>query len=294
MLRSSRKHGLRSLSILPETSQVKIDISKSATFVYFRFMQKSENIASLRQLDILKHGRTSGQLRVGDLASRFAVSEQTIRTDLRQLAARGAVERVHGGAILPSSVRHIGYDDRQALNSDAKARIAMRTARLIPQDSSLFLNIGTTTEAVARALRHHANLMVVTNNMNVANIMAQNETAEVIVAGGRLRRSDGALVGDEASATIARFKVDFAIIGASALDQSGDLLDFDAAEVRVTQTILQQSRAAILVADYTKFSRRAPVRIASLSEIGAFITDKGPSETIRSFCADVGTQILVA
>ncbi|MEL6701926.1 MAG: DeoR/GlpR family DNA-binding transcription regulator, partial [Pseudomonadota bacterium] len=190
------------------------------------------------------------------------------------------------------STRHIGYGDRQALNRDAKSRIADRAARLIPDDSALILNIGTTTEAVARALRDHRNLMVVTNNMNVANILTENPSTEVIVAGGRLRRSDGALVGDEAAATFERFKVDFAVIGASALDTSGDLLDFDAAEVRVAQTILRQSRARLLVADHTKFARRAPMRIANLADLDIFITDAAPPESVQTLCETAGTRIL--
>lgn len=118
---------------------------------------------------------------------------QTIRRDLRDLCAAGLLERVHGGAILPSGVRNIGYDDRRALSRDAKLRIAVRAAKLIPDNASLFLTIGTTVEAVAHALHGHKNLMVVTNNLNVANILARNPSCEVMVAGGSLRRTDGDL-----------------------------------------------------------------------------------------------------
>ncbi|WP_147124737.1 DeoR/GlpR family DNA-binding transcription regulator [Shimia ponticola] len=258
-------------------------------------MNKNESLSEpLRHARILSAARSAGQVNATRLAHEIGVTPQTIRTDLRKLVDAGLLERVHGGAILPSGVRHIGYADRQALNRDRKARIGARVSRLIPNDSSLFLNIGTTTEAVAKELLSHSNMMVVTNNLNVANILAQNESCEVIVAGGQLRRSDGGLVGDAAAATIERYKVDFAVIGTSALDQAGDLLDFDAAEVRVAQTILRQARSSILAADHTKFTRQAPVRIANLAELDVFVTDQAPSERVQTVCKDAGTRILIS
>ena len=130
------------------------------------------------------------------LAERFGVTLQTIRRDLSELADAGKLDRVHGGAVLRAGVANIGYAERRLMNADAKAAIGRACAATIPDNSSLFLNIGTTTEAVARALLHHRNLTVVTNNMNVANILAESEGCDVIVAGGVLRRSDGGLVGD--------------------------------------------------------------------------------------------------
>ncbi len=165
---------------------------------------------------------------------------------------------------------------------------------MIPDNASLFLNIGTTTEAVARALRTHRNLMVVTNNLNVANILADVETCEVIVAGGRLRRADGALVGDLAALAIARFQVDFAIIGASAIDTNGNLLDFDPEEVRVSQQIIAAARSTILVADASKLRRKAPVRIGSFADVDAFVTDRITSERLAQSCQDTNTRIVLA
>lgn len=236
---------------------------------------------STRHSRILEQARRTGKVRATPLARQLGVTEQTLRRDLRSLCAAGLLERVHGGAVLPSGVRNIGYDDRRSLGRDAKARIAAATARLVPQGASVFLNIGTTTEAVARALIHHRDLMVVTNNLNVANILADHRGCDVVVAGGRLRRADGGLVGDLAALAIARFKVDIAIIGASAIDASGDLLDFDPEEVRVSQQILSSARSSIVVADAGKFTRSAPVRIANLSEVGRLVTTGAPPAGLR-------------
>ncbi|CAN0590694.1 unnamed protein product, partial [Ectocarpus sp. 12 AP-2014] len=166
------------------------------------------------------------------------VTLQTIRRDLTNLADLGRLERVHGGAVLPSGTTNIGYEERRALNARAKQAIARACAERIPNGVSLFLNIGTSTEAVAQELLHHENLMVVTNNMNVANILVANTSCEILVTGGQLRRTDGGLVGKLAAETIRQFKFDLAVIGCSALDGDGDLLDFDIQEVSVSQAIL--------------------------------------------------------
>jgi DeoR family glycerol-3-phosphate regulon repressor len=246
---------------------------------------------NFREPDILEIARKEGKVTVEDLALRFGVTVQTIRRDLSDLADVGKLERVHGGAVLPSSVINIGYEDRRGLHDEAKDAIARRCAQTIPEGASLFLNIGTSTEALARALLHHQNILVVTNNMNVANILAANAYCQIIVSGGTLRRSDGGLVGSIAISTIEQFKVDFAVVGCSALDEDGDLLDFDVQEVSVSQAIVRQARKTYLVADHSKFQRNAPIRIASLKDIAGIFTDKPLSEALTLKCKNWGTTI---
>ncbi len=247
---------------------------------------------TLRQSDILDLARAEGRVTVDDLAQRFGVTLQTIRRDLTELADAGRLERVHGGAMLKAGVANIGYAERRSLNAGAKAAIGRACAAAIPDNSSLFLNIGTTTEAVARELLSHRNLTAVTNNMNVANILAESDSCDVIVAGGVLRRSDGGLVGDLTKEAIEAFKVDFAIIGTSALDMDGDLLDFDPQEVRVSRAILRQARRAFLVADHSKLLRAAPVRIASLCDIDRLFTDRPLPPPLAGRCRDWGTEVI--
>ncbi|MGR3507503.1 MAG: DeoR/GlpR family DNA-binding transcription regulator [Paracoccaceae bacterium] len=246
---------------------------------------------TFRHPDILEIARTEGKVTVDGLAERFGVTVQTIRRDLTELAEAGKLERVHGGAILPSGVTNIGYDERRRLNAAAKAAIARVCAQDIPEGASVFLNIGTTTEAVARELLHHRNLMVVTNNMNVANILVANPEAEIILAGGILRRTDGGLVGPLTAGVIEQFKVDIAVIGCSAMDIDGDLLDFDAQEVSVSQSIIRQARRTCLVADHSKMHRAAPARIGSLRQIDQVYTDQEFPPALTRHCADWDTRI---
>ncbi len=249
---------------------------------------------TFRHTEIIDIARRDGNVTVEGLAAHFGVTLQTIRRDLSDLAEAGRLERVHGGAVLPSGTSNIGYEERRALNTDAKAAIAAACAAQIPDNISLFLNIGTSTEAVARSLDQHENLLVVTNNMNVANILAANEGCQVVVTGGRLRRSDGGLVGNLAAETIRQFKFDLAVIGCSALDEDGDLLDFDIEEVGVSQTILAQARRTFLVADKSKFTRHAPARIATLAEIDTFFTDAALSPGLAARCRDWETEVTLS
>ena len=248
---------------------------------------------SFRQTEILEIARLEGRVVVEPLAERFAVTMQTIRRDLTELSDAGLLDRVHGGAVARTGVTNIGYDERRRMNEAAKTAIGQLCAQAIPDNSSMILNLGTTTEAVARELLQHRNITVVTNNMNVANILVANPSCEIMVAGGSLRRSDGGLVGDLTIEFIKQFKVDYAIIGTSALDPDGDLLDFDLAEVRVSKAIIQQSRQAFLVTDATKLTRSAPVRLASLAELDAMFTDRPLSGDLAQKCRDWDTAVHV-
>ena len=248
---------------------------------------------NFRHADILTIAQKEGKVSVEGLAEHFGVTLQTIRRDLSELAAEKKLERVHGGAVLPSGTTNIEYDERRRLNADAKTSIARACARCIENGSSVFLNIGTTTEAVAQQLSHHENLMVVTNNMNVAGIMGQNAGARTIVTGGALRRSDGGLIGHVAVETIRQFKFDISVIGCSALDASGDILDFDVEEVSVSRAIIAQSRRCFLVADHSKLGRSAPVRIASLKSLTGVFTDAPLPAELAQRCEDWGTQVIL-
>ena len=229
---------------------------------------------NIRHSEILERARREGKVTVDGLAAAFDVTLQTIRRDLSDLAAQGRLDRVHGGAILPSGLTNIGYEDRRRLNEDAKARIGLACAAEIVNGSSLFIGIGTTCEAVARALVHHEGLLVMTNNLNAVPILSANPTCRILVTGGNLRAADAGLVGPQTAASVRQFKFDLAVIGCSALDLRGDLFDYDLEEVIVSQTVIESSAATALVADRSKFSRKAPARIASLGDVSVFLTDQ--------------------
>jgi len=240
---------------------------------------------SFRHQEIMAVARTDGRVTVEQLARAFDVTPQTIRRDLGDLCDTGLLSRVHGGAILRTGKANLGYDARRTIAETEKDAMGRLCAEAVPNNCSLFINIGTTTEAVARALLNHRDLMAITNNLNVANILAANEGCEVIIAGGVLRRLDGGLVGEATVDFIRQFKVDYAVIGTSAIDEDGALMDYDYREVRVAQAIIANARRTLLVADSSKFKRTAPVRIANLADVDGFFTDRMPSPEIVELCA---------
>lgn len=247
-----------------------------------------------RLTDILELARQRGRVDVEWLSGHFDVTPQTIRKDLNDLCDRQLLHRVHGGAVYQSGVTNFAYDARRMLAADSKQMIGQAAAHLIPDNSSVILNIGTTTEQVALALRRHQGLMVITNNINVANILRDAPSAEVVIAGGVVRHSDGGIMGEATVDFVKQFKVDFAVIGASAIDRDGTILDYDFREVKVSQAIIAHARKTILVADNLKFERSAPVRIADLSMIDVFVTDMEPAREIVDICRNNSVELIIA
>lgn len=249
---------------------------------------------SARQQQILALARQSGSVGVDDLATQFDVTPQTIRKDLNELCDARHLTRTHGGAMLSSGVENVAYESRRGLAAAEKQLIGRRAASLIPDNSSLFINIGTTTEEVARALLHREGLLVITNNIHVASILAAAPRIDVIVVGGVVRKADGGIVGETAIDAINQFKVDYAVMGVSAIDEDGALLDFDYREVRAAQAIISNSRKVILVADNLKFARSAPVRIGHMRDVDVFVTDMAPPPAVTDVCLERGVRIEVA
>ncbi|WP_438996947.1 DeoR/GlpR family DNA-binding transcription regulator [Candidatus Puniceispirillum sp.] len=237
---------------------------------------------NIRQNEIIGLLRDNNKVDVDELAARFDVTAQTVRRDLGDLCDRGLAMRTHGGARRVVSTSSRGYEERRLSYAVEKAAIGKQAAQLIPNNCSVFLNIGTTTEQVAKALTAHNDLTVISNNINVIQIFLNAQLRELVLVGGAVRKSDGAIVGDQAVEFIGRYKADFAIIGASSLDSDGSVLDFDDREVAVARAIIRNARIKVLVTDISKFENDAPVRICDVSELDYVITDARPPD---AFCA---------
>jgi len=244
-----------------------------------------------RQQEILSLVQQQGFVSIETLAQNFSVTSQTIRRDINSLCDQQLLTRYHGGAGLSSSVENVEYATRQVMNLEAKQQIAKMTADHIPDRASVFINIGTTTEEIAKALLNHTELRIITNNLNVAAILRSNPSFEIIIAGGVVRQRDGGITGEATIDFIRQFKVDFGIIGISSIDTDGTLLDFDYHEVRVAQAIIENSRQIFLAADYSKFERCAMVRLGSISQIDALFTDRQPPEHIVDILAEKGIAL---
>lgn len=256
-------------------------------------MNYSRKAISNRHENIISLVNKNGFATVEEMAKLYNVTPQTIRRDINFLDNEGYVSRYHGGAGSSSSAENVAYWHRKELLLEEKKKIAMGVASIIPDKSSLFINIGTTTEYVANALLDHKKLRIITNNLNVAAIMSKKEGFEVIVAGGIVRGKDGGITGESAVKFIKQFKMDIGIIGISGIDLDGTLLDFDFREVHVARTIIENSRKVFLVADHSKFGRNAMVKLGSIREIDTLITDEKPPKQLMEVILKYDINLMV-
>jgi len=219
------------------------------------------------------------------------VTLQTVRRDVKLLAEAGLLARFHGGVRLPSStIENIAYRQRQQINQEAKQRIARAVAKAVPSGCSLIINIGTTTEAIARELLRHRGLRVITNNLNVAAILSDNPDCEVIVAGGIVRSRDRGIVGELTVDFIKQFKVDIGLIGISGIEADGTLRDYDYREVKVARAIIEHSREVWVCADHSKFNRPAMVEVARIDQIDTLFTDAVPPAPFPHLLTQAGVN----
>ena len=246
-----------------------------------------------RQAKIQHLVQAKGFVTIEYLAREFGVTPQTIRRDINTLSDAGMINRYHGGAGADSSIENVAYNERKVLCHDEKQSIAQMVASQIPEHASLFINIGTTTEAIAQALCNHKRLRIITNNLNVAGILSANSNFEVIVAGGLVRHRDCGIIGEATIDFIGQFKVDYGIIGISGIDVDGTLLDFDYREVRAARAIIENSRKVFLAADHTKFGRNAMVRLGSIEEVDALFTDKQPPSPLPEIMHSADVSLFV-
>ncbi|PJG86079.1 DeoR/GlpR family transcriptional regulator [Conservatibacter flavescens] len=247
---------------------------------------------SIRHQKIVELVKLNGYASTEELVALLNVSPQTIRRDLNELAENGLIRRHHGGAASPSTSENSDYADRKEFFSLEKNLIAQNVASMIPDGASLFVDIGTTPEAVANALLHHKKLRIVTNNLNAAYILRQNESFDITVAGGALRQ-DGGVMGEATVAFLSQFRLDFGILGISSIDIDGSLLDYDYHEVQVKRTILDNSRTKLLVSDHSKFSRHAIVRLGSVADVDYFFTDALPPPPVMDVIARNNVELRI-
>lgn len=247
---------------------------------------------SRRQQRIIdKLHETNGVLSSAEITSLFDVSVQTIRKDLNELSELGLVRRVHGGISLPGNHHNLSFSNRTVMNLAAKQTIARKVVELLPENSSLFLGIGTTPQQVAQALLDHPGLTVVTNNINASLTLGNNPNIQTYLAGGVVRASDQDTMGPETTAFLNKFTIQYGVFGIGGLNQKGQLLDFSPEESSVSRTIMENSETCILVADHTKIDRYAPVITGTLGDIDMLVMDCIP-ESINQSCVGFETETI--
>lgn len=235
--------------------------------------------------------RQHGFISIETMAEHFDVSTQTIRRDVDRLCQDSKLTRYHGGAGLPHGMNSLAYTNRKSRNLEQKRTIAMMVAEQISNGSSLFIDIGTTMEAVAEALIGHQRLRIITNHVRVVSIFSERTDFEILLAGGLVRNRDQAITGEDASEFLKKFKVNYAIFGIGSIDGDGSMLDYDYRDVQISKTAMAISKTRFAAADHSKFDADAMVRLGHVSEIDAFFTDTLPPKLITDALKANGVEL---
>lgn len=251
-------------------------------------------LRSERQAAILRAVTEKGSCSVAELARALAVSGETIRRDIKAMAREGAVRKVHGGVRLPDPVRESAFDQRLRENAEAKRIIAARAAREVRDGDSIMLDTGSTTTYVAQALREHRDLLVATNSVDIARTLATRNGNRVYMAGGELRADDGAALGPSATTFIGQFRVRLAFLSIAAIDAGDGFMDFHLSEAEFSRVVIERAERTVIVADRSKFGRRALVRVAGLDAVDMLITDAEPPAPFPRLLAEAGVEVAIA
>lgn len=247
-----------------------------------------------RQAQIVEIVRTKGFATVESLAEEFGVSTQTVRRDIIRLDEANLLQRFHGGAgLLANDKVRLGYRPKLQMHIASKERMGALASSLIEDQSSVYLDVGTTVEAVTKELADRSLRAVYTNSMASARILADTHHFETYVTGGIVRGADGSLVGEAAIRAFESIAVDVAVIGCSGFAEDGTPMDFDPQKVAVKQAVLRNARRVILIADASKFVRPAVVRIAPLAAFSAIVTDSAPPASLDSNFRKAGLNVAI-
>jgi len=248
---------------------------------------------SKRHSQILRILDGEGTVTIAALAGRLGVSSETVRRDLRPLAERGSVVRMHGAVGLAGQLGEAPFLRRMRDNAAAKQAIARHLAATVRSGDSLMLDTGTTTSFLARALVGHQRLTVVTNSTDAARILATTGGNRVFLAGGEMRGDSGAMLGAAACDFARRYAVGLAVISAGAVD-AGGVMDFDPDEADFARVVLARGTRRVVLTDHSKFGRRGLVGVCGLDGFDELVTDRAPDGTIASALAAAGGRLVVA
>ena len=231
-----------------------------------------------RRREILGVLHRDGRVLVKDLARQFRISQITIRKDLEFLDGQGVIQRTHGGALPVQSGALLDptLREKEKLHRKQKTEIALAAARLVEDGQSVLLDSGTTTTAIARALKHSLNtrarLTVITNAINIAAELA-GTNIEVILTGGTLRKNSFSLVGPLAERTLRQLSADILFLGVDGFDTAAGLFTPNLLESEVNRTMVEIARRTIAVCDSSKFGRRSLCNIMPVAAVHEVITD---------------------
>ncbi|MCI1032239.1 DeoR family transcriptional regulator [Raoultella terrigena] len=241
---------------------------------------------SERREQIIQRLRQQGSVQVNDLSLLFGVSTVTIRNDLAFLEKQGIAVRAYGGALIcDSSTPGVepSVEDKSSLNTAVKHNIAKAAVKLIQPGHRVILDSGTTTYEIARLMRQHADVIVMTNGMNVGNALLEAEGVELLMTGGHLRRQSQSFYGDQAEQSLQNYHFDMLFLGVDAIDLERGVSTHNEDEARLNRRMCEVAERIIVVTDSSKFNRSSLHKIIDTQRIDMIIVDEGiPAESLEA------------
>jgi DeoR/GlpR family transcriptional regulator of sugar metabolism len=237
--------------------------------------------------------RTEGQLNAKDLARELGVSEDSVRRDLRELAAAGLCQRVYGGA-LPVSAAIADYGTRRSVATDSKARVAQRAAELITPGATVILDGGTTTLAVSRALPADLAATVVTHSPTVAAALVEHPTVQVYVLGGQLFKHSAVTCGAAAVEAAQHVHADLFLLGVTGVHATAGLTTGDPDEAAMKRALARRAADTYVLASAEKIGAASPFVVLSLDEASGIVTDASPEDRTVRQLRERGVPVLQA
>lgn len=238
--------------------------------------------------------RTQQRVSVDELADGLETSRETIRRDLGELAGRGLLRKVHGGATLPDPHGEGAFSARLSERSWEKRLIARRAARLFAPGDTLFVDTGTTTIAFAEEIARRDGLTVITNSLAIAQIMGRTDRGHsVYLIGGAFSDDASETLGPLAVEQIGTFHAEHAVLTVGAIAAAG-LLDFNVEEAQIAKAMLRQARRVTVLADDSKFGRQALFPIAPLRQVDRIVSNREPRAELGAALSDASVEVILS
>ncbi|WP_433828427.1 DeoR/GlpR family DNA-binding transcription regulator [Actinoplanes sp. CA-015351] len=253
-------------------------------------------LAQQRQSAILDRVRSTGGVRVSELAAEYNVSDMTIRRDLEALADRGLLAKVHGGAttVSPGSAHEPGFAAKSVRQRGEKTAIAMRAAAMVSPGDAIALSAGTTTAELAQRLVDVPALTVVTNSIPVADVFYRGgRPDQTVVLTGGTRTPSEALVGPVAVAAIGSLHLDLLFLGVHGMSERAGYTTPNLMEADANRALVEASERLVVLADHTKWGTVGISSIVPLSRADVLITDAGLEEDALSLLSETVPELVV-
>jgi DeoR/GlpR family transcriptional regulator of sugar metabolism len=250
-------------------------------------------LTSQRKQLILEALKRNGQVIAKTLSAEFGVSEDTIRRDLRELAAEGQLQRVHGGA-LPASAAAVDLAGRARIESASKAAIGRAAAGMIARGQIAFVDGGTTAVQLARHLPRDLRATIVTHSPNIAVELAEHAGLEVVMIGGRLFRHSMVNVGAAAIEALSHIRADLYFMGVTGVHPQAGLSTGDREEAYVKRAFMEHAAETVVLASAEKLNAASPYKIAEVTAAAAIVVGRHTDEALSAPFEALGITIVRA